>query len=92
LLRNTVDHGGDDVTVRIGQADENTVYIEDDGPGVPEDERDAVFDPGYSSGKDGTGFGLAIVQRLAEAHGWDLTLTDSESGGARFEFSDVEIR
>ena len=92
LLRNAVEHGGDDVTVRIGQADEQTIYIEDDGPGVPEDERDAVFEPGYSSTSNGTGFGLAIVQRLAEAHGWDITLTNSESGGARFEFNDVEIQ
>ena len=92
LLRNAIEHGGDEVTVRIGQADENTLYFEDDGPGIPEDERDAVFDPGYSSDPAGTGFGLAIVQRLAEAHGWDVTLTDSESGGVRFEFTGVEIQ
>ena len=92
LFRNAVDHGGDGVTVRVGQTDETTIYVADDGPGIPEDEQDAVFDPGYSSVPDGTGFGLAIVQRLAEAHGWDVTLTDSESGGARFEFSGVEIQ
>ena len=92
LFRNAIEHGGDDVTVRFGQADEQTIYIEDDGPGIPEDDRDAVFETGYSSTSDGTGFGLAIVQRLAEAHEWDTTLTDSESGGARFEFSGVEIQ
>jgi len=92
LLSNAIEHGGEDVTVRIGQADEDTMYIEDDGPGIPEDERDAVFDSGYSSEADGTGFGLAIVQRIAEAHGWDITLTDSDSGGARFEFSGVEVQ
>jgi len=92
LLRNAVEHGGDDVTVRIGQADEHTIYFEDDGPGIPEDEWDAVFDPGYSSASDGTGLGLAIVQRLAEAHGWDIELTESESGGARFEFTGVGIQ
>lgn len=91
LLRNAIDHGGDDVTVRIGQADADTFYIEDDGPGIPEDERDEVFEPGYSSTDEGTGFGLAIVRRLAEAHGWDVTLTESASGGARFEFSNIEI-
>jgi len=92
LLRNAIEHGGDDVTVRIGQVDEQTIYFEDDGPGIPEDERDSVFDPGYSSASDGTGLGLAIVQRVAEAHGWDITLTESESGGARFEFTGVEIQ
>jgi PAS domain S-box-containing protein len=92
LFRNAIEHGGDDVTVRIGQADEQTIYIEDDGPGIPEDERDVVLEAGHSSTPTGTGLGLAIVQRLAEAHEWDITLTDSESGGARFEFSGVEIQ
>jgi signal transduction histidine kinase len=92
LLQNAIEHGGEDVTVRIGQADESTIFIEDDGPGIPEDERDAVFEAGYSSVSGGTGFGLAIVQELAEAHGWDVMVTDSESGGARFEFSGVDIQ
>ena len=92
LLRNAVEHGADDVTVRVGQADKQTIYIEDDGPGIPEDEQDVLFEPGYSSTSDGSGFGLAIVQRIAEAHGWDITLTNSESGGARFEFSNVRIQ
>jgi len=92
LLRNAVEHGGDDVTVQVGQVDEQTIYFEDDGPGIPADEQDTVFDLGYSSAADGTGFGLAIIQRLAEAHGWDITLTESEAGGARFEFSGVEIQ
>ena len=47
---------------------------------------------GYSSANDGTGFGLAIVQRLAEAHEWDITLTESEAGGVRFEFSGIDIQ
>lgn len=92
LFRNAVEHGGEDVTVRVGQADDQTIYIADDGTGIPEDKREAVFETGYSSTPGGTGFGLAIVQRLAEAHGWDVTLTDTESGGARFEFSSVEIQ
>jgi two-component system, sporulation sensor kinase E len=92
LLRNAIEHGTDEVTVRIGRVNENTIYIEDDGPGIPEDEREAVFDPGYSTNRDGTGLGLAIVKGLAEAHGWDITLTESESGGARFEFSGIEIQ
>lgn len=92
LFRNAIEHGGDNVTVRFGQADEQTMYIADDGPGIPDDERDAVFEAGHSSTPGGTGLGLAIVQRLAEAHKWDIALTDSESGGARFEFSGVDIQ
>jgi signal transduction histidine kinase len=91
LIRNAAEHGGEDITVRVGQASDETIYVEDDGPGIPEDERDAVFEPGYSSTPDGTGFGLAIVQQLAEAHGWTVTLTESDTGGARFEFSGVDI-
>mgnify|MGYP006282078295 CR=1 FL=1 len=92
LFRNAIEHGGDDATVRIGQADEQTIYIEDDGPGIPENRRGAVLETGHSSTPNGSGLGLAIVQRLAKAHEWDITLTDSESGGARFEFSGVEIQ
>lgn len=92
LFRNAVEHGDDDVTIRVGQADERTIYFEDDGPGIPQEEWDAVFDRGHSSTPDGTGLGLAIVQRLADAHGWEITLTESESKGARFEFSGVGIQ
>jgi two-component system OmpR family sensor kinase len=45
-----------------------------------------VFDPGYTTEQGGTGFGLAIVEDVAEAHGWTVELAESESGGARFEF------
>ena len=91
LLRNAIEHGGKRVTVGIGQSDEETIYFEDDGVGIPEDEREVVFDPGTSLADRGTGFGLAIVKQLAEAHGWNVRLTASDSGGARFEFSGVEI-
>lgn len=38
----------------------------------------------------GTGFGLAIVADIVEAHGWEITATDSESGGARFEIIGID--
>ena len=84
LFRNSVEHGGENVTVEVGPLDDG-FYIADDGPGVPESEHEAVFEQGYS-GSDGTGFGLAIVESIAEAHGWTIRLTESRSGGARFEF------
>ena len=40
---------------------------------------------------NGTGFGLRIVKQIVNAHGWDITITDSEDGGARFEITGVEI-
>ena len=87
LLRNAAEHGGSHVVV--GDLPDG-FYVEDDGPGIPEDRREAVFESGYSTSGAGTGFGLAIVESIAEAHGWEVTLTTSASGGARFEFTGVE--
>ena len=46
-----------------------------------------MFESGYTTSEDGTGFGLAIVRTIAEAHDWSVTLAESEAGGARFEFA-----
>jgi signal transduction histidine kinase len=51
---------------------------------------ETVYEWGYSTAETGTGFGLAIVSQIAEAHGWESTVTESDTGGARFEFSGVE--
>jgi signal transduction histidine kinase len=83
LFRNSVEHGGDDVAITVGDTDEG-FYLADDGPGIPPDERDTVFDLGVTSSADGTGFGLAIVERVVEAHGWIIEVTESGAGGARF--------
>ncbi|WP_435361638.1 PAS domain-containing protein [Haloarchaeobius sp. DFWS5] len=92
LFRNAVTHGGPAVTVRIGVVDEQGFYVEDDGPGVPPAERESVFEPGHSSTPGGSGFGLAIVRYIAQAHGWEVTCCAGSDGGTRFEFSGVEIR
>jgi signal transduction histidine kinase/CheY-like chemotaxis protein len=90
LIRNAVEHGGDDVVVTVGELDEG-FYIEDDGPGIPTDERDRIFDSGYSTDTEGAGLGLVIVQKIAAAHGWEIAVTESDSGGARFEITGVEV-
>ncbi|MFC6988692.1 PAS domain-containing sensor histidine kinase [Haloplanus sp. GCM10025708] len=89
LFRNAIEHGGNEVTVTVGTMDDG-FYVEDDGPGLPEERRDSVFTAGYSASEDGTGFGLSIVKQVAEAHGWDVGLTESEAGGARFDITGVE--
>ncbi len=89
LLRNALEHGGETVTVTVGDLPDG-FFVADDGPGIPEDERDDVFEAGYSSTEDGTGFGLHIVESIAEAHGWDVAVTESDDGGARFEFAGVD--
>ena len=92
LFRNAVQHGGEGVSIRIGAIDDVGFYVEDDGPGIPEDEGSAVFEPGHRSAEGGTGFGLTIVRRIAEAHGWEVSVGESESGGARFEFVGMDVR
>jgi signal transduction histidine kinase len=92
LFRNAIEHGGDDVQVRVEQDGETGFVVEDDGPGIPVDRRSTVFAPGHSSASGGTGFGLTIVRRIAEAHGWSVAVTEAANGGARFVFSDVELR
>ena len=80
-------------TVRVGplydgETDEQVgFFVEDDGPGIdPEDrDRDSVFEPGYSTGGEGSGFGLFIVREVARAHDWTVEAAESASGGARFE-------
>jgi len=92
LFRNSIEHGPSTVTITVGRLeDDDGFYIEDDGPGIPSEERGAVFDPGHTKQTDGTGFGLAIVKRIAEAHGWSVSLTESSTGGARFEFGGVDF-
>jgi len=89
-FRNAVEHAGEDVTVRVGTLDDPPgFYVEDDGPGIPTDERESALERGVSSDPDGTGFGLAIVREIAEAHGWDATVTESDAGGFRLEVTGV---
>ena len=89
VFRNSVEHAGDGVTVTVGDLDAG-FYVADDGPGIPEAEREDVFAPAYSSVANNTGFGLAIVAGIADAHGWTVAVTDGEAGGARFDFTGVE--
>ena len=83
LIGNAFDHGGDEPTVRVG-VDDRGVYVADDGPGLPDDEgaRAELTDFGVSP-EGGTGIGLAIVERVAAAHGWTLEIDESAEGGFR---------
>ncbi|NHN46086.1 PAS domain S-box protein [Halostella sp. JP-L12] len=92
LFRNSVEHADAPVTVRVGETEGDAdgsrgFFVADDGPGIPADERERVFESGYTTRENGTGYGLPIVEQIAEAHGWDVAVTDSEDGGARFEFA-----
>jgi signal transduction histidine kinase len=89
LFRNAVQHGNERVTVEVGDLADG-FYVADDGEGIPLADRDRLFEAGESDSDGGTGLGLAIVRNIARAHGWDVAVTNSEGGGARFEFCGVE--
>lgn len=85
LFRNSIEHGGEDVTVTVGALDVGDgFFVEDDGDAIPPAEREKVFESGYSTAEDGTGFGLSIVEQIVAAHEWAIDLADVEVG-TRFE-------
>jgi len=79
LFRNSVDHAGDDVTITVG-AFPDGFFVADDGPGIPPERREVVFDAGYSTSPTGSGLGLRIVEQVAHAHGWAVSLTGTDEG------------
>ena len=90
LFANAVEHGGPDATVRIGDLP-GGFYVDDDGSGIPDSERQRVFKAGYTTDETGIGLGLTFVGQLADTYGWECLLTESDEGGARFEFTGVDV-
>jgi PAS domain S-box-containing protein len=80
------DDGADPTNAPVGG-----FYVGDDGPGIPESERTAVAEPGYTTDEGGIGLGLTFVAELAAAYGWEWEIIESAAGGARFEFTGVEL-
>ena len=60
------------------------ISVEDDGPGIAEEDRDRVFDPFYTTRAGGTGLGLPLARRIIEEHDGELELTTRKGGGACF--------
>lgn len=83
--------GGDGgVRVAVGPSHDGRgarVVVDDSGPGVPEGERDRIFEPYYTTKEGGTGLGLAIVHRIVLDHGGEIDVQASPEGGARFVVS-----
>lgn len=87
LLGNSLEHGESPVNVQVGELD-GGFYIEDNGPGIPEDIRSEVFEQGYSTKESGdkTGLGMASVYQIVLAHNWQIDIKDGEKlDGVRFE-------
>jgi two-component system, NtrC family, nitrogen regulation sensor histidine kinase NtrY len=66
------------------QGERAAVIVDDNGPGVPETDRQHIFDPYVTHREGGTGLGLAIVRKIVIDHGGDVTVGQSPLGGARF--------
>nr|WP_231848785.1 HAMP domain-containing sensor histidine kinase [Sphingobium sp. SYK-6] len=84
LIENAAKYGGGSVFVTVSpQGQSIDILVEDDGAGIPENERERIFDRGVrlDSGKPGTGLGLAIVRDVAEIYGGTVELDESEDLG-----------
>lgn len=90
IFRNATQHGGEDASVVVGPLPDG-IYIEDDGPGIPSERRDEVFDHGVSTDDEGSGYGLSIVRTIARAHGWNVEIIEGEAGGARVEITGIQF-
>ncbi|MDS0221294.1 PAS domain-containing protein [Haloarcula sp. S1AR25-5A] len=77
------------LTITVGELDDG-FYVADDGVGVPAEERDSVFEGSHSLASEPEP-GLRIVDEIADTHGWSITGTKSDDGGARFEITGVEF-
>lgn len=88
LLTNALEHGADGVRIQVELARSTdgrvTLHFRDDGPGVPDDIRDQVFDPFFTTRSDGTGLGLAVVQSVILAHRGRVKLDAVACDGACF--------
>jgi signal transduction histidine kinase len=85
LFRNALEHNDETVSVGVHETADGFA-VTDDGTGLPSLSPQELFDPGTTTSEAGTGFGLSIVREIADAHGWTVSVGESETGGARFEF------
>jgi len=87
LVNNALQHAGPQARVEVSarrQGNDLEISVRDDGPGVPPEQRERIFEPFFTSRADGTGLGLAVVRSVARGHGGDAWLRDPPGGGAEF--------
>ena len=65
--------------------------VRDNGPGVPSERRTEIFKPYFTTQKQGTGLGLAVVQQIVLAHGWEISCLPNEPRGAVFRITHINL-
>lgn len=88
LFANALEHNDGTVTVTVG-ATTDGFFVADDGGGIEVDPPERIFDAGYTSEAENSGFGLYVARTVAEEQGWTLSIADSGAGGARFDVAGV---
>ncbi len=94
LLLNAVQavEAGGEIRMLVQRQDGPVASLEvrDNGPGVPPEQRAEIFKPYFTTHKKGTGLGLAVVQQIVSAHGWDIECLDNPPRGAVFRINHVK--
>ncbi len=85
------DGGQIQIEVRRAGATEAVLEIRDDGAGVPPENRAEIFKPYFTTRPKGTGLGLAVVQQIVLAHGWEIVCLPNEPRGACFQISHLKL-
>lgn len=94
LVLNAVQAVGSSGAIRITASRNGpaaTLEVCDDGPGVPPERRTEIFKPYVTTNEKGTGLGLAVVQQIVLAHGWEITCLGNAPRGALFRFTHLKI-
>jgi signal transduction histidine kinase len=95
LLLNAIQAAGENGKIQVAVlragASEAVLEIRDDGPGVPPENRREIFKPYFTTHQKGTGLGLAVVQQIVLAHGWEIACLGNEPRGAVFQISHLKI-
>jgi signal transduction histidine kinase len=85
------EHGRIQIVTRKSGAAEASLEIRDDGPGVPPERRQEIFKPYFTTHQKGTGLGLAVVQQIILAHGWEIECLANEPKGAVFRITHLKL-
>jgi signal transduction histidine kinase len=82
-----------EIQVRAGRQNHNGAYFEiaDNGPGIAPENRTEIFKPYFTTHAEGTGLGLAVVQQIVLAHGWEIACVPNQPSGAIFRITHLKL-